>query len=610
MGCPVIFENMKCRTTLILLFLLLLVSEVWSQDIDSLFNKPENQREDALLSIQISKQVRDNDIKLAEFHNLNAVEKLENLEDDSLLAVALIELAITYSYKSEFDKAFQANHRGLELAISFGDTLSMIDATNSMGIDYYYMGDFEKAKSYFQDVAMLCEKISNKKRLANTYNNLGLIASEEGDFEKEENYYLQAQEIFLETNDREGLAMTKLNLGSLYLLSDRYSLAEINLRESHNEYVSIGNFTGQLDVMSSLVTLNEKQGNLDRAISLAEESYETAIKKSYLSGAVHFLELLEELYLRKNDYRKAYQLVNERKVIEDSLFTQESDKTIAELETQYETAQKEKEIANLALQNQQANFELENRDNQRKIYLATIFSLIVLALFIAWRYRYKQKLSKVLEEKNQVISESLAQRETLLKEIHHRVKNNLQVISSLLNMQSRFIQDPAAVDAVKEGRNRVKSMAMIHQKLYQEENLTGLLISEYIENLVNSLERSYGITEDKVSIEFDVDEITLDIDTMIPLGLILNELVTNTFKYAFPEGKSGHLKIELKQEQHKLKLSVADNGVGFKPDSVGKKGSFGLTLIESLSEKLGAKVDIISDKGTTYNFEITRFKTV
>jgi two-component sensor histidine kinase len=290
------------------------------------------------------------------------------------------------------------------------------------------------------------------------------------------------------------------------------------------------------------------------------------------------------------------------------VLNENTNKTIAELETRYETAKKEKEISDLALENQKVSYQLEARENQTKFYIAAIAALFLLAVFIGWRYRYKQKLHDLLKEKNELVTASLEQRETLLKEIHHRVKNNLQVISSLLNLQARFIKDETAIDAVKEGRNRVKSMAMIHQKLYQGDNLTGVSIQEYIENLVDSLEKSYGISYEKVESRLDIEPIVLDIDTMIPLGLILNELVSNTYKYAFPGNKTGSLHITLKKKDQNLLLTVSDDGIGYDPEGSKKSQSFGLTLIQSLMEKLKADMEVVHQNGTAYLFTIKNFK--
>ena len=604
------FRSMK---SLLALLFIIALNPTFSQDaLDSLLNEKKNSKgvEEAIVNIKISKLLRNNDLSLAGKHNTEAINILENLEDqDSLLAVALIEMAITYSYKADYDKAFEVNHRGLELATQSKDTLSIIDAYNNMGIDYYYLEDYDKSLVYFERVAELTAQFDNPKRLANAYNNLGLVFSELGDTEKETDYYLRARKIFEETNDLEGIALTDLNLGSVYLIEGDLEQARKSLLSSYTSYEDINNYAGMLDALSSLISLAQTQNQTDRAISMANEGLDLAREKNLRSSIIHYLALLEDLYADIGSFEKAYEMLSIRKTQEDSILNENTNKVIAELETKYETAKKEKEISDLALENDRVSYQLKAQTNQRRFFLAATIALLILALFIAWRYRYKQKLNRVLKEKNQVISDSLEQRETLLKEIHHRVKNNLQIISSLLNLQSRFIKDASAIDAVKEGRNRVKSMAMIHQRLYQGENLTGVSIDEYINNLVDSLEKSYGIRDEKVTSHLDIEPIVLDIDTMIPMGLILNELISNTYKYAFPENRSGNLEISLKKINEHLELSVSDNGVGYDVRETNNSQSFGLTLIQSLVEKLRAEMKILNDQGTSYQFIIKNFKT-
>ena len=163
-------------------------------------------------------------------------------------------------------------------------------------------------------------------------------------------------------------------------------------------------------------------------------------------------------------------------------------------------------------------------------------------------------------------------------------------------------------DAVQEGRNRVKSMALIHQKLYQQDNIQGIYMPEYIDNLTSSLLSSYKVSNDKIHIKKEVDTINLDIDTAIPLGLILNELLTNSLKYAFVDRKEGTLQIKLTEIDKKLILEVSDDGVGMKNDEEGNKNSFGLTLIESLAEKLDASVKMNQNEGTQHVFKIANYK--
>lgn len=213
------------------------------------------------------------------------------------------------------------------------------------------------------------------------------------------------------------------------------------------------------------------------------------------------------------------------------------------------------------------------------------------------------------KSKNAIIEKQSADLEVLMKEIHHRVKNNLQVISSLLDLQSMTIADNQASEAVKEGKNRVQSMALIHQNLYSEGNIKGIRTKEYISNLLSSLCDSYNITNDKVKINTQIDDLNLDVDTMIPLGLVLNELVSNSLKYAFPGGYKGELSIQLRQQSQHLLLKVKDNGQGY-PEGLNVRDgkSFGMKMIRAFAQKLKAKLDVYNDNGAVVEMQITKYK--
>ena len=182
-----------------------------------------------------------------------------------------------------------------------------------------------------------------------------------------------------------------------------------------------------------------------------------------------------------------------------------------------------------------------------------VLGSIHIAHDITHRKEVEEKLEKTIEEKD-----------LLMKEIYHRVKNNLMVISSLLNLQSSYIKDKNTQEIFKESQNRAKSMALIHEKLYKSGDLKHIDFAEYIENLSNDLYYAYTKDKQKVKLLLDVDELTLDVETSIPLGLILNELLTNSLKHAFPEGREGKIIVEMHREHNgRFKLSVSDNGIGF-----------------------------------------------
>jgi PAS domain S-box-containing protein len=198
------------------------------------------------------------------------------------------------------------------------------------------------------------------------------------------------------------------------------------------------------------------------------------------------------------------------------------------------------------------------------------------------------------------IHASLKEKETLLKEIHHRVKNNLQVISSLLNLQSNSIESKETRELVRESQNRVRSMALIHEKLYQSENLAQVQFAEYLRNLTRDLFRSYSAGG--VGLKLQAEDIPLDVDTAIPCGLIINELVSNALKYAFPGGRTGDLHISfLKISRERCALTVTDNGVGL-PASIDVKNpkTLGLQLVNMLVNQLHGTLDVVTDGGTTF----------
>jgi PAS domain S-box-containing protein len=204
---------------------------------------------------------------------------------------------------------------------------------------------------------------------------------------------------------------------------------------------------------------------------------------------------------------------------------------------------------------------------------------------------------KQAEEKLQT---SLHEKETLLKEIHHRVKNNLQVISSLLNLQSNSIESRETRELVRESQNRVRSMALIHEKLYQSENLAEVNFAEYLRNLTRDLFRSYGAGG--VALKLQTEEIRLDVDTAVPCGLIVTELVSNALKYAFPQGKGGDLHISFAQiSRERLALTVTDNGIGL-PKEIDPRNpkTLGLQLVGMLVNQLHGTLDVVADGGTTF----------
>ena len=212
------------------------------------------------------------------------------------------------------------------------------------------------------------------------------------------------------------------------------------------------------------------------------------------------------------------------------------------------------------------------------------------------------------EQAEQQIRTALQEKEVLLKEIHHRVKNNMQVMSSLLRLQSNYTNEAQTIEVLRESEHRVRSMALVHERLYQSSDLSGIPISDYVHDLVRHLAESYRSNNHRIVLDIQVDDFTLDLDTAIPCGLILNELVSNAFKHAFPDGRNGEIHIELRGHNNKLAtLLVRDDGVGIPEDvDTHQVKTLGLQLVTSLSKQVGGSVEFRSDHGTTVWLHISQ----
>jgi PAS domain S-box-containing protein len=207
------------------------------------------------------------------------------------------------------------------------------------------------------------------------------------------------------------------------------------------------------------------------------------------------------------------------------------------------------------------------------------------------------------------IKSSLNEKNILLQEVHHRVKNNMQIISSLLNLQTQYVEDEEAVDVLKESQNRVRSMAIIHEKLYQSEDLTNINFVGYIQSLVSNLFYSYNIVNNRIKPNLQVENLSLNIETAVPCGLIISELVSNSLKYAFPNEMKGEIFISLKAKNECYELIISDNGIGlpetFNYDNI---DSLGIRLVKNLTEQIDGELMMNTNHGTEFKIKFKELK--
>jgi two-component sensor histidine kinase/ligand-binding sensor domain-containing protein len=221
--------------------------------------------------------------------------------------------------------------------------------------------------------------------------------------------------------------------------------------------------------------------------------------------------------------------------------------------------------------------------------------------------RYNELLEEKVTSRTNEILKQKEEKEVLLKEIHHRVKNNMQVIVSLLNIHSDYIHDPVSLALLEDSKSRIKSMALIHEKLYESKNFSKVNISEYLDSLVEDLISTYEIST-KVRLDKQIEANSFGFDTLIPLGLLLNEIVSNSLKYAFPDRAEGTIIFHLKKEGTKFLLLIGDDGIGMSPDQLtNPRKTLGIDLIMILTEQLNGTIELVEGKGTIYKI---RFESI
>jgi two-component system, sensor histidine kinase PdtaS len=346
----------------------------------------------------------------------------------------------------------------------------------------------------------------------------------------------------------------------------------------------------------------------DKELQLKEKSIQLLVQQTALQKALADKNEHELAFNKQVLELKQKDLVNERQNVE--LLTKQTDLQNAVSEKQkQEIIIKQQDIVLLQKNNALQESDLQKIKVGRNLIIVGALVLAVICLLVYSRYRMKKRASETLALQREEIRQInlslqalvldkdklLEEKEWLVKEVHHRVKNNLQMVISLLNSQSAFLSNQDAVAAIRESQRRMQAMSLIHERLYENAEPT-IDMQSYIEDLVNYLTKSF----DCRGIQFflDLDPITLDVTKAVPVGLILNEAITNALKYAFPVKSDSHVVVSFKQYVTLVELVIADNGIGFSPDNLhsGKK-SLGTSLIKGLTIQVGGTCAIQSDNG-------------
>lgn len=509
-------------------------------------------------------------------------------------------IGMCYYMNGEIDKAIQFYVAGIKKFEQLNDTWFVSMLNNNIGAAYQHRKKPRETILYYEKALKGFESLKDTIWMANLYNNISIQKNELGLYDEELALKQKALKIYETLKDTQMVLFTKGNLAHTYFKIGDYKNSLENATAFLNSPNNKADLSERATVMLAYAYTLQKTGNPSGSLKVIKEALELAETNGFKETSMKAHHHLASLYEDQQNYKQAYFHHKKYFDLQDTLFNRQKDETINELLVKYEAEKKDAEISLLNAENDLKNLQI-SQSNQ--IRWALIFGLLFVSLlaFQAWRLKnIKAKNNAELVSKNSIISKALEEKNVLLREIHHRVKNNLQVISSLLKLQSQYIEDEGAVRAIAEGRNRVHSMALLHQNLYKEDNLTGVNMDEYFTNLIEGLFDAYKVSAGSIELKTDIQPITLDIDTVIPLGLIANELISNSLKHAFV-GNPEHAQIEVNlfENNQGLVFQVMDNGTGYNPEKVGAgKKSFGQKLIRSLADKLVADIEVIQDGGT------------
>jgi two-component sensor histidine kinase len=487
----------------------------------------------------------------------NAILLADKTKDLSLLTKPYTDITVIFLKRGMNDKCIRFANDGLQIAERTGNKRMEIELRNAIGQVTDRQGKYHTSIEQFNRSLTLAYEIKDSALI---YHCLGKLCEDYIELKQMDsaNYYGdKLEDMLIRSGAKEVYPYTAL--GHLNVERKNYPLAIRYARIAiANKYKPWPPYSSFLVMYKAYKGLN----NTDSALAAYEKYW--------------------ELYSPK--------------------LIAEKDNLVLEVEQQFQQYRKDNEIALL-----KKDKTLGKTQRNGAFIVA---ALLAVAAFLFYnRFRLKKKTSdalavknKEIEKQKEVIQSSLGEKETLLREIHHRVKNNLQIISSLLNIQSSHIQDENVLSSIQEGQNRVQAMSLIHQNLYQSEHLSNVDIQNYLHQLVAYLSETFAGQSKDITVTVDAPNINFDIDTAIPLGLIINELVSNAYKYAFDKHGKGNINISIKPKSgDDYELEIRDDGKGLPTDTdMEKSSSLGLKLVKILSRQLRGTFSSRSDKGAVF----------
>lgn len=550
----------------------------------------EKERADSLLqrSIEICKRLNKK-ADLSNAYNMWAVHN-SNLDNDSI-AVQMYTLAITAAQEIK-------------------DTVLMLKPYRGLTGLFFKMGLLDKGIEYAESGLKLARIIGDKKLISSLANNTAIGYHKKKEYKKAMVYMKESLKITTEIGLIEPIIRNLSNIGTAYLEVNELDSAKFYIEKAEKLLPKIDVPRTSVFTLAAMAELRNVEKKYTEAIIYAKNVLRIADQAKLEGISDGAYEVMVKAYKSLGQYDKALEANENYWKVKQKFLETNRNKAVSQVEQQFQQYKKTKEIeiqnAEISLLKKEKS--ISNLIRNGALGLAILLSL--LAYLYYTRYKLKQKTSDELSIKNteievqkEIIQSSLLEKETLLREIHHRVKNNLQIISSLLNIQSSTIDDKKVLESISDGQNRVQAMSLIHQNLYQSEHISNVAIESYFRQLTDYLASVFGVNSDGVKIDIHAKDIMFDTDTAIPLGLIVNELVNNALKYAFDsKNKGGQINIVINPiSDLEYELRVSDNGKGIEDQNkIDNSNSMGFKLVKILSKQLRGTFTYQHDEGSVF----------
>jgi two-component sensor histidine kinase len=559
---------------------------------------------------------------------------------------------IIYDIANQLDSGLIYFEKTIKVAKQLLDTVMEANALGNIGVAYQARGYLQPALTYQLAAARLREHQANQVYLSKSYNNIGLLYRMKKDYVKGLEYLNKSFKIKKQANDSTGMAITLLNMGSCYQHLKQYDSAlyfakkTLEIASIIDDKVIIKSASGNIgiallgkgdsenaivwlkkglplennveteeeiySIYQSIATYYQKKGDLTQSKNYLLQGLEKAQNNNRREFIAVLQKKLALLYAEENQFEASFHLLQKSILLSDSLLNEANIRQINEMNILYETEIKENKIEALTSETTESKLKLLQGSKQRNLLLTALVFSVIIAFIIAYALKQNQHKNLLLKEQKEIIEKQLKDKELLMGEIHHRVKNNLQIISGLLNLQSRHIADPNALQAVREGRNRVKSIALIHQQLYQRDSLTAINLNNYLKDLLQSIHQSFKDSGKSITHELKCPDTEIDVEVAVPIGLIINELVTNSYKYAFTNKVSGKISISITVFKKSMTIVHSDNGIGLPLGFDWKlQKSFGIKMVGTLVHKLKGDLQINNvEDGASFIINIPDYKNI